>query len=201
VNHYELAYVLDPDFSQEELTATSESLTSLISDNGGSISASASWGKRRLDYEINKKREGCYFFVQFESEVGLLPELNRQLKLSDKVMRHMLVKLDERYLAEAALPAEKAEPTPATVEAEAEPAEEKAAEGAAAADEGEVAEPGAQPQEEQPVEQAESETREETPGAAEEEEAAPEAERAGDEPKVTEPQQPTDETKEPGSDA
>jgi small subunit ribosomal protein S6 len=120
VNHYELAYVLDPDLSQEELASAAEGFASLITQQGAQITAFAAWGKRRLAFEINKKREGCYFFVQFEGATDVLPELGRQLRLSDKVMRHMIVKLDERFLSEAALPPEQAAPTPA------EPAEEEA---------------------------------------------------------------------------
>jgi small subunit ribosomal protein S6 len=113
VTHYELAYVLDPDLAPEELESTSSSFISFISDRGGAISASTSWGKRRLAYEINRKREGCYFFVQFEAEASLVPDLTRQLKLSDKVMRHMIIRLDERYLAEAeAEPEQEQEPPP-----------------------------------------------------------------------------------------
>lgn len=178
MNHYELAYVLDPDLPQEELSATSEAFTSLITDNGGAITATASLGKRRLAYEIGKKREGTYFFVQFESDGGLLPELNRQMKLSDRVMRHMVVKLDERYLEQAALPAE--QPAPAAERVPVPEAARPEAEAEAAADEGGEAEAEAEPEpaadKAEPVQpQAEPDEGESQPADEPEAEAEPKA--------------------------
>lgn len=86
---YELMYILRPELDQEALQAVVEKFQGVIS-NGGEITKHEVMGKRRLAYEIQKLREGIYVLVNFTAEPAVVTELDRQLKIADEVIRHLV---------------------------------------------------------------------------------------------------------------
>jgi len=93
---YETTYILDPALSEEEQTALIERFQELVKRQGGQVEGINKWEKRRLAYEINRKREGIYVIMNFRAELPVKTELDRVLKLSDGVIRHIIVRTDER---------------------------------------------------------------------------------------------------------
>jgi len=93
---YETTYILDPALSEEEQTALIERFQELVKSQGGQVEGINKWEKRRLAYEINRKREGIYVIMNFRAELPVKTELDRVLKLSDGVIRHIIVRTDER---------------------------------------------------------------------------------------------------------
>lgn len=91
---YELMYVLRPDLEQDALQAAQERFRTIITD-GGEITDYQEMGKRRLAYEINKIREGFYVLVKFQSNPDVVAELERVLKITDSVIRHLVVREEE----------------------------------------------------------------------------------------------------------
>ncbi|WP_195574010.1 30S ribosomal protein S6 [Paenibacillus sp. 1001270B_150601_E10] len=87
---YELMYILRPDLEQDVVTATVEKFQGVIS-NGGEITKHDVMGKRRLAYEIKKFRDGIYVLVNFTAEPAVVAEVDRQLKIADEVIRHLVV--------------------------------------------------------------------------------------------------------------
>ncbi|MCG7408373.1 30S ribosomal protein S6 [Paenibacillus sp. ACRRX] len=87
---YELMYIIRPDIEQEAVQAAVEKFQGVIS-NGGEITKHDVMGKRRLAYEIKKFRDGVYVLVNFTAEPAVVAELDRQLKISDDVIRHLVV--------------------------------------------------------------------------------------------------------------
>ncbi|MBR2568409.1 MAG: 30S ribosomal protein S6 [Paenibacillus sp.] len=87
---YELMYILRPDLEQDVVTATVEKFQGVIS-NGGEITKHDVMGKRRLAYEIKKFRDGFYVLVNFTAEPAVVAEVDRQLKIADEVIRHLVV--------------------------------------------------------------------------------------------------------------
>ena len=69
------------------ISASSES-----TDNGGSVEKVDKWGAKKLAYPINFKEDGYYVLMNFECEPALVAEMERQLRINDQVMRHMVVK-------------------------------------------------------------------------------------------------------------
>lgn len=133
-NAYECMFVSDVAVSIEAAEATEEKFVSLIKNNGEVIDVTT-WGKRTLAYPINDKNEGYYTIVTFRSEPDFPNELERLLNIDEKVMRSMILKLEEaeaekaaRRAADKAAEAEKAaEEAPAAEEAAEEaPAEAEA---------------------------------------------------------------------------
>ncbi|MFZ5753355.1 MAG: 30S ribosomal protein S6 [Bacillota bacterium] len=95
MRNYEIMYVLKPDLDEEKVAAVIEKFTKLISANGGEVISTDKWGKRRLAYEINDYREGIYILVNFKGEAGTAQELDRVMKITDEILRFMIIKKDE----------------------------------------------------------------------------------------------------------
>ena len=115
-HQYELMVILNPEIDERQVPATLDKFLKVITTDGGSIDNVDIWGKRRLAYEIQKKNEGIYAVVAFTATSAATQELDRQLKLSEQVMRTKVLRAEEAQ---------------AMVAAEAKRSEEKAARKAA----------------------------------------------------------------------
>lgn len=91
---YELLYVLNPEIGDEALEAMTEKVNKLIADNG-TVDNVDVWGRKRLAYEINDLTEGYYVLIHFSSEPEFPVELERQLKISDSVIRYLVTRVEE----------------------------------------------------------------------------------------------------------
>lgn len=96
MRNYEMMYVVKPDLDEEKLAAVVEKFNGLIAANGGEVVTSDKWGKRRLAYEINDYREGIYILVNFKGEAGTAQELDRVMKITDEILRFMIIRKDEQ---------------------------------------------------------------------------------------------------------
>lgn len=92
---YELVFIIRPDLDDEATEAVIEKVRSMIENNGGEIAKIDKWGKRRLAYEIKDLREGYYVVLNFKGESAVAAELDRVLKITDPVLRHMIVREGE----------------------------------------------------------------------------------------------------------
>ena len=96
MNKYEVVYIIDPAVEDEARKALIAKFNDLITGNGGSVDKVEEWGKRRLAYAIDYKTEGYYVLVNFQAEAELPKELERNLQISDSVIRYQVIKLIER---------------------------------------------------------------------------------------------------------
>ena len=111
MHQYELMVILDPEIDERTVAPSLDKFLGVIRADGGTIEKVDIWGKRRLAYEINKKSEGIYAVVDMTATPAATIELDRQLKLSEAVMRTKVLRAEEAIaqVAEAAkLSAEKA---------------------------------------------------------------------------------------------
>ena len=92
---YEVLYILRPDMSEEEYTAAVEKFNALIQANGGEVVKTDIWGKRKLAYEIEKLHDGYYVLVNFRSGTDVPAELERNFRISDEVIRYLVVKKED----------------------------------------------------------------------------------------------------------
>ncbi len=92
---YELMYVISPDVGEDGVAELHTQIETIVSDLDGRIAKTESWGRRRLAYEINKKREGTYVVALIEGPGEVVKELDRKLKVLDSVIRHLVVRVDE----------------------------------------------------------------------------------------------------------
>ena len=129
MNRYELIYIIDTGLEEAARKELIEKVSNLIVANGGEIEkVDETWGKRRLAYAIDYKTEGWYVLVNFKAPAELPKELERNLKIDEKVLRYLTVKVEEKRSSvkprpvrpvaapEEAAPAAAEEVAPAAVE-------------------------------------------------------------------------------------
>ncbi len=94
-HQYELMVILSPELDERQVAPTLDKFLKVITNAGGSIDNVDIWGRRRLAYEIQKKTEGIYAVVAFTATSAATQELDRQLKLSELVMRTKVLRAEE----------------------------------------------------------------------------------------------------------
>ena len=92
MNSYELLYILNNELADEAKEAVIEKLNAVVTANGGTVDSVDKWGTRRLAYPINYKNEGFYVLVNFTAPATLPDELERVMRITDAVVRFMIVK-------------------------------------------------------------------------------------------------------------
>ena len=93
---YELMFIIDPALEDDAKAATVEAVKGIIATEGEIIGEEDVWGMRKLAYPIMKKSEGYYVVIEFQAPPTLPKELDRRLKISDHVIRHMIIAKDEK---------------------------------------------------------------------------------------------------------
>lgn len=96
MNKYELAVVVSAKIEDEERATVVDKCKALIERFGGTITNVDDWGKRRLAYEIQKMREGFYYFIQFDAESSAPAEIESRVRIMDNVLRYLVVRADEK---------------------------------------------------------------------------------------------------------
>ncbi len=92
--NYEVVYIMDPALSEDAIAAMIEKFKTLV-ETQGTVSAVDEWGKRRLAYPINDLNEGYYVLMTFTASPELPAELDRVLKITEGIMRSMIICKDE----------------------------------------------------------------------------------------------------------
>ena len=101
-HQYELMVILDPEIDERTVAPSLDKFLNVIRADGGTIDNVDIWGRRRLAYEINKKNEGIYAVVNFTANSSATVELDRQLSLSEAVMRTKVLRAEEGFAQVAA---------------------------------------------------------------------------------------------------
>lgn len=97
---YELLYIVHPDL-ESSIDKITDRVKGAIESRGGKITYEENWGKRKLAYPINKSEVGIYVLYYFESPKEALTKVERDLRLTEEVMRFMLLALEDRKKPEA----------------------------------------------------------------------------------------------------
>ena len=92
---YEIVFIINPDAEDAEVMRLTEAVQKIITDQGGKIVKTEMMGKRRLAYEINHKRDGVYVLLEVEGSGREIAELERRMRVNDRVLRYMTVRVDE----------------------------------------------------------------------------------------------------------
>ena len=94
MNKYELALVVNAKIEDDARAAVVEKAKDYITRLGGTITIVEEWGKKKLAYEIQKMREGYYYFIQFDASAECPAEIERRVRIMEPVMRYLCVKQD-----------------------------------------------------------------------------------------------------------
>ena len=95
MNKYEVMFIIDPVLEDDKKEAVIETVKGIIAA-AGEVADTDIWGLRKLAYPIQKKSEGYYVVMQFTASPDLPKELDRRLRISDNVMRHIIINKDEK---------------------------------------------------------------------------------------------------------
>ena len=92
---YELVYVVSPEATDEQVADLHTQVDAIVQRMGGQLEKTENWGRRKLAYEIGRHKEGTYVLEGINGGGELMKEIDRRLKVSDLVMRHLVVRVDE----------------------------------------------------------------------------------------------------------
>ena len=124
---YELGFILNPEVNEEQSRAIQERIEQIVNNFGGQIMRVNQWGRRRLAYPIEHHRDGLYVFIDMILTPETVTELDRTLKVSEEVLRHLIKRRDpkavqkEREARALAAAAAQAQPAVAPEAVEGEP--------------------------------------------------------------------------------
>ena len=128
---YETIFIVKTDLGDEALAEKVTWATDILTSNGAEVINVEQWGKKRLAYQVNKQKHGIYVLMHYEGDPKAVPELERNLRLSEDILKHLTVKLEGAQVEKARAAAV------AAAEEEARRAEERSAKEAAAESEAE----------------------------------------------------------------
>ena len=92
---YELVYIAAPEATEEQLAALAAEVQQVVGRFNGTIEKTDVWGRRRLAYQIGRYKEGIYVLHVINGSGELVKELDRRLKVTDNIVRHLIVRVDE----------------------------------------------------------------------------------------------------------
>jgi small subunit ribosomal protein S6 len=92
---YETIYILRPDSTNDVIAQVNGKVRNVVEAGGGTLLKVDNWGKRKLAYEVKKQLKGIYLFFSYLGTAGLVEELERNLRLTDSVIRYYSVKMAE----------------------------------------------------------------------------------------------------------
>ena len=92
---YELVYVVSPDATDAQVAELHTQLEQIACRLGGKIDNTDNWGRRKLAYEIGRHKEGTYVLEVINGDGELMKEIDRRLKVTDLIIRHLVVRVDE----------------------------------------------------------------------------------------------------------
>ena len=96
MNQYDVLYIIVPDLDEEATRASVDKFKGIVESNGGEVVTVDEWGKRKLAYEINDLTDGDYTLINFHADPTQIAELDRVLRITDAVVRHMIVRRDDQ---------------------------------------------------------------------------------------------------------
>lgn len=92
---YEVVFIVDPTADDEEVARLTESFKQIVTDQGGTITKEESMGRRQLAYEILHKTEGNFMLLEIEGSGREIAELERRMRVNDRIIRYITVRVDE----------------------------------------------------------------------------------------------------------
>ena len=92
MRRYELMVILDPNLEERTVAPSIDQFLTVVKNDGGSVEKVDVWGRRRLSYDIQKKSEGIYAVVDLTAEPATVKELDRQLNLSESILRTKVIR-------------------------------------------------------------------------------------------------------------
>ena len=94
MHDYEMMYILRPELDEEAIGAATAKISAMVTSNGGEVTKAEPWGRRRLAYPIEQCRDGQYVLMQYKLDPAASTEMERILRISEEVIRYLVIRLD-----------------------------------------------------------------------------------------------------------
>ena len=91
MKRYEVVAIVKADLAEENINTIIDKASLIITERKGIIAKAEKWGKRRLAYEINKQKDGFYFFIDYAGDGSIVAEMERNFKIDDRILKFMTV--------------------------------------------------------------------------------------------------------------
>jgi small subunit ribosomal protein S6 len=101
---YEVLYIVRADLDDEKVQDAVKRVNTLIERSGGALERTNLWGKRKLAYEVKHQKEGSYVLQDFQFDPSRVPELEAGLKITEEVLRHLIVRKPEKVVVPPVVP-------------------------------------------------------------------------------------------------
>ncbi len=101
---YEVLYIVRADLDDDKVQDAVKRVNTLIERSGGTPDGTNLWGKRKLAYDVKHQKEGSYVLQDFHLDPDRVPELEASLKITEEVLRHLIVRKPEKAIATAVTP-------------------------------------------------------------------------------------------------
>ena len=92
---YEIIFIADPNLSEPDVETLTTTVKGFVEKEGGKIEKSENWGKKRLAYEVRRHRDGYYILLTVLGSAALVKEVERRIRVTDGIIRHISVRVDE----------------------------------------------------------------------------------------------------------
>jgi small subunit ribosomal protein S6 len=101
---YEVLYIVRADLDDDKVQDAVKRVNTLIERSGGTLERTNLWGKRKLAYEVKHQKEGSYVLQDFQFDPNRVPELEAALKITEEVLRHLIVRKPEKVVVPPVAP-------------------------------------------------------------------------------------------------
>ena len=95
MNKYEITFIVKPDMEEAEIKKTAETMKNVLTDKKAKVLEEKAIGQRELAYEINKFKNGYYFFLVVEAEAEAIEEFDRIVRINESLLRHLVVRVED----------------------------------------------------------------------------------------------------------
>ena len=95
MNKYEITFIVKPDMEEAEIKKTADAMKKVLTDKKAKVLEEKALGQKELAYEINKFKNGYYFFYVVEAEAVAIEEFDRVVKINESVIRHLVVRVED----------------------------------------------------------------------------------------------------------
>lgn len=92
---YEILFIADPNLSEPDVDTLTAQVQTYVEKEGGKVDKVEKWGKKRLAYEVKRQREGYYVLLSVQGGAVMVKEVERRIKVTDGIIRHITVRVDE----------------------------------------------------------------------------------------------------------
>ena len=95
LRHYEMIFIVHPNVPEGEISKVTDKVTSVITQRKGEVITIKDWGKKRFAYKVKKSTKGYYFLLYFAATPDVLAELERTLRIDEKILRYQTIRMDK----------------------------------------------------------------------------------------------------------